>query len=193
MMLAILLASCSHEIPKQQEVLNQETPKILQEEKSEIKIRSSYESDLLEELYAELSEKNPNLKKINDQIEKHNGAFSDSLTPLKEHKGKSQTYYYSAHHKIGAIKDSTLRVAMMKMVKLSEMNFNNKLMPLEKLAQTISDNSVTIGDQYNVLKIVTTLKSMQKFQKDFMVNGKSLLNVIKEQEQIIAELKKLAK
>jgi hypothetical protein len=191
---AILMFACNNNIPQQDKPVMQETPKVLQEE-SDVKssFKRSYGSDLFEELYAELSEKDPDLKALNQGLEKHWETHKDSLQPFDSYKEKSKRYYRSAGQKLENINDSTLRLSMSKLMKLSEMTFDNRIMGIERLIQTISENNISLNDHHIALKMVATLKSIEKFQKDGMVGTDDLKNVIKEQNKLIAELQKKAK
>jgi len=69
----VTIVACKNEISQSDEPAVQETPKVLQEgsdSKISLTKRSSYGSDLFEELYTALYEKDPDLRAINERLEK---------------------------------------------------------------------------------------------------------------------------
>ena len=192
MAVAILMLACSQQTPPQQNaVAKQETPKVLTGESSDIKMsykRWEYGSDLFDELYDELSEKDPDLKAINERLEKHYQTLKDSLEAFDVYTDKSVDYYHQAVAKLENISDSTLKINMEALLRSSERLFENRIAALQKLTQAISDNNISLKDRYMVLKVVTTLKSIEKFQKETLPDNRELKNVIKEQDKLLAEM-----
>lgn len=197
--LAVVLAAtffaCSKPLDNNQEVIAKETPKVLQEDANkDLKILSSrYGSDIFDDLYEELSQKEPDLTKINLAIASLKATYMDSLELFDKYKSKSLSYYSSAELKIQDMQDSTLRMQMMKLIKNSAQNFSDKISRLESLESDISSKFNSISDHYTMVKVLRTLSLIEKYQNDYLVNNASLLNVIKQQNKIISELKRLAK
>jgi hypothetical protein len=92
----LMLLSCTsrkeNKTPSQADV-----PKALQDNKEtsliSISKRSSYDHDLVEELYKEKVKSTPALKAIEELIDKLNDSQNDSLEIFNDFKTKNQQYY----------------------------------------------------------------------------------------------------
>lgn len=191
-LLAVVTFSCNKPNEPQSRPIQQETPNVLKNE-SDVKLslkRSAYGSDIFDELYAELSEKDPDLNTINKNLEICKQMYEDSIAPFNEYKNKSKKYYYEFKSRINVITDSTLKHNMNEMVALSEKMFNYRISSIEKLVKLMKDKELVLKDKYMVLKMVTTLKSIENFQKEMLVGNNELKNVIKEQDKLIATIQK---
>ncbi len=181
-----LLTSCSDRKTENNKTSQQETPKALQDEKLEIKSYSrSSSGDLLEELYQELVDKTPELKKLEEDID----AFSLKPNTLKnkflQYDSKSNNYYSSANNKASAITDSLLKMKINTFITTSSKQYTAKTAELNSFLNQISNNVTTLNDKHNVLKIVLTLPLIEKYQSDNKPDKKEFLNLIKEQENLV--------
>ena len=70
-------------------------------------------------------------------------------------------------------------------------NYTRKASELIALQDFISKNRMTVNDFHATLKIVLTLPVIEKFQGDNLPDSKKYKEFIKEQERIIAGIKKL--
>jgi hypothetical protein len=166
----------------------QETPKALQDDKLGIKSYSRSGADLTEELYQELVDRSPQLKKIEEDLGTFNSKASDIESRFNTYNHKSTSYYNSANEKTSAIADSLLRKKILAIIKNSENLYSIKTSSHDLLRKLISDNSSTINDNYSVLKIVLTLPLIEKFQNDNLPDKKEFNDFIKEQDKLIQRI-----
>lgn len=168
----------------------QETPKALQDSKLDIKSYSR-SGDLTEELYQELVDKTPELKKIENDLD----AFRPKPYELKEkynqYDSKSNNYYKSANYKATAISDSLLRTKIISLITTSSKQYTSKSAELISLLKQISKNNEALNDYHNVLKIVLTLPIIEKYQEDNKPDKKEFKNLIKDQENLILRIDSL--
>jgi hypothetical protein len=142
-----LLGSCGGEQTKSDRTTKQETPKALQDSKLEIK---SYgrSGDLTEELYQELVDKTPALKKLEDDLEAFSTKPSDLNERFQQYDGKSNSYYGSANYKASAITDSLLRVKIIGLITASNKKYSTETAELNSLLnrfqKLVSHSTTTI-------------------------------------------------
>lgn len=180
----ILFISCGNNQTENNATTKQETPEALLDNKLEIK---SYRSagDLTEELYQELVDKTPALKKLEDDLDA-SGPMSNELTDkFNKYDSKSNSYYSSANYKAAAIEDSLLRMKIVALITTSNKQYATKTAELNSLLKQISKNGATLNDHHSVLKIVLTLPMIEKYQDDNKPDSKEFMYLIKQQEDLI--------
>jgi hypothetical protein len=162
----------------------QETPVALQDDKLEIKSYSR-SSDLTEELYQELVDKTPALKKLEDDLDAFGPKPIELTDKFNKYDSKSNSYYSSANNKATAISDSLLRMKILALITTSSNQYSAKTAELNSLLKQISKNGSTLNDHHSVLKIALTLPIIEKYQDDNKLDKKEFENLIKQQENLI--------
>ncbi len=144
-----------------------ETPKALQDKNSSVAILSkrSY-NDMVEDLYNELADKTPELKDIETRIAKIWGSKDDSTASFDEYDQKIQSYFNSASAHILQIKDSSLNEKMRLLIWNSLADYNLKISAHSKLLSEITVGTATLGDLHTILKIISTLPLIIKYEND---------------------------
>ena len=183
-LLTFTMFSCGEKRTNNKPV-EQETPKALQDNKLAIKSYSRSGTDMIDELYQELVDKSPELKKLEDDLGIINSKASDLETNFNAYNQKSNSYYYSVNEKTSAITDSLLRKKILAVITNNKNLYANKTASVNSLRKLISDNSSTIKDSYSVLKIVLTLQLIEKYQNDNLPDKNDFKDIIKEQEKLI--------
>jgi hypothetical protein len=102
-------------------------------------------------------------------------------------------YYQSAGYKAKNIGDSLLAQEMRKMIETSENAYAIKTQSLKVLMERIEKNKTSIIDYSNMLKLVKTLPLIEKYQQDNLPGEKNYRQLIKEQEELLREIKALTK
>jgi hypothetical protein len=179
-----LLISCGGEQTESDKKPKQETPKALQDNKLEIKSYSRT-GDLGEELYQELVDKTPELKKLEDDLEAISPKPSDLNEKFQRYDSKSSRYYSSANYKASGITDSLLRIRIIGLITASNKKYSNKTAELNSLLKQISKTGAKLNDHHSVLKIVLTLPLIEKYQDDNNLNRKEFKDLINKQENLI--------
>jgi hypothetical protein len=185
----LLLFSCgNNQTP--QTTAKQEVPEALQDSKFEMKSYSRG-SDLTEQLYQELAENNSALKSLNEDLD----AFKSKPNELKDkyykYDGKSTDYYTAAGYKAEGIADSSLKKKIVSLITSSSKQYTGRTAELTSILEQISKNGATINDHHTVLKIVTTLAIIEKYQADNLPDKKEFKALRDQQEQLILRIDKL--
>jgi hypothetical protein len=183
--------SCSQPAQKT-EPAKQETPKALQvNSSSEIdlsSIRKSYkQDDLVEELFNELADKKPEYKEIINAMHQLQETQPDSLEKFNNYHAKSLKYYTAAAFNTDEIQDSTLRLKLSLLLKKSQTNYENRISPTLKRIEQVNANSVAISDLIHVLKVTSTIRLIEDYQRKF-ADDKAIKILIKQQEALIGRL-----
>jgi hypothetical protein len=179
-----LIVSCGGGHTDDNKPTKQETPNALQDDKLDIKSYSR-SGDLTEELYQELVDKTPALKKLEDDLDAFSPKPNDRKDKFNQCDSKSNAYYSSANYKAMAITDSLLRMKIISLIKTSSKQYTSKTAELNSLLKQINNNGTTLNDYHNVLKIVMTLPIIEKFQDDNKPDKKEFKSLVKKQEILI--------
>ena len=179
-----LLLSCNNKRTDNNATTKQETPQALQDDKLEIKSYSR-SGDLTEELYKELVDKTPALKKLEDDLDAFRPKPIELSDKFNKYDSKSNSYYNSANYKATAISDSLLRMKILALITTSSKQYSAKTVELNSLLKQISKNGATLNDHHSVLKIALTLPIIEKYQDDNKLDKKEFKNLIKQQENLI--------
>jgi len=166
----------------------QETPKALQDNYLEIKSYSRSGGDLTEELYQELVDKTPALKKLEDDLKAYYKKPVELQEKFNKFDGKSTNYYASAKNTASAISDSLLRNKMTAIIAHSEKLYSGKIEAHNSLLRQISQNEATLNDHHAVLKIILTLPVIEKYQDESMPDTKELKELINQQGKLISKI-----
>lgn len=179
-----LLFSCSNEQKDIIKPIQAETPKALQDSKLEIKSYSR-SGDLIDELYQELVDKNPALKKLEDDIETFRSNPYELNQKFQQFDDKSKKYYSSVNNKAATISDGLLRNKISALITSSNKKYSEKTSELNSLLNQISKNDATLNDHHTILKIVLTLPLIETYQDENKPDKKEYKNLIKQQEYLI--------
>ena len=140
---------------------------------------------MIEELYQELVDKSPALKKLEDDLDVFRPKPIKLNQKVQQYNSKSNSYYSSADYKISAITDSLLKDKIITLITTSKNKHNDKTAELNSLLKEISKNDATLNDHYSVLKIVLTLPIIEKYQDYYKPDKKEFNDLIKQQENLI--------
>ena len=191
--LTVSFSSCKEKTTDAGDTEKQEMPAALQDNKIDLKSYSRVSSNLIDELYNELEEKTPELKNLAAKIDEYKRKPDELKGTFYEYDNKSQMYYQSAGYKAKNIGDSLLAQEMRKMIETSENEYKVKTQSLKVLMERIEKNKTSIIDYSNMLKLVKTLPLIEKYQQDNLPGEKNYRQLIKEQEELLREIKALTK
>ena len=176
------LFSCSNEKSENHHV----NPKAFQDNKKTDFKSYSRPSDITEELYQELVSNNPELQKLEDQLNAFNP--KEAKSKFNNYNSKSSSYYDAANHKIAALSDSVLKEKMMNLMASSSQQYDTNTAELNSLITQVSKNGTTIRDQHTVLKIMLTLPLLEEYQKVNKPKKNELMELINQQLHLIQRL-----
>jgi len=177
----LVLISCSSR--KENKTAPQtEVPKVLQDNKESslisISKRSSYDRDLVEELYKEKVRSTQSLQEIETLIDKLNDAANDSLEIYNDFKAKNQQYYSSASSHLNSIKDSLLKKEIQSVIGRNTLAYNNKISVLNDLLTNLNGKSGSADDRHTILMILLSLGMMKEYQEKNIPSSKPIESVI---------------
>jgi predicted RNase H-like nuclease (RuvC/YqgF family) len=182
---SFLFFSCNRSAKKIEPI--PEMPKALQEKSNTETFFSKkrYDEDMVESLYAELAEKAPELKSLEETIFRLKDQKNDTIETFEKFGEKNTTYYNSAEKHIMQIKDSLLRQRIKTMIDNSIENYNRRIANHKNLILALDSKEVNLQDLHQMLKLVKTLSVLEKFQKENVPSTKSLENVILDYNKTI--------
>jgi hypothetical protein len=182
LVLALSLSACSG--PREKETKQPEPPKALQENKTEYSLKSSRSSsDLVQELYEELTEKDSTLKKLEEQLNNLQRSEDDSTSTFTGFDGKNKTYHTTAGTYLPRISDSLLRDRMRTILANSLSRYEASTAVHQQLLNQIADNKTALTDLHIAVQLVRTLGMMEKYQQENMPSKATLLGYIQQQEK----------
>lgn len=186
--LTVVLSCDNHKTRQQQEL-----PKALDEQKKSYSILSKRShDDILEDIYSEVVDKNPELKKLEEDIDAINDSEDDSLEAFTKFDAKNNSYYSSAHTHAGQIKDSLLRDKMATLIQNSLSGFNSATALHKKILKSIESKEATLSDVHMALKIIKTLPVISKYQRSNAPATKSLEGYSQELSKTITKTQNLS-
>jgi hypothetical protein len=192
MLLALsLLFSCSGSPSEKRESPKEEVPVALQDDKPSLKSYAR-SGDLTEDLYEELVEQQPALRKLEDDFEAYYPKLDELKKKYDQYDAKSNNYYASAHQKALTITDSLLKKKVNALIAASKDKYTSRSAAFNSLLQEISHNNTAMSDYHTVLKVVLTLPVMEKFQEEKQPDKKDFRNLIKEQKKLISQTDSLS-
>jgi len=181
----LTFVSCDNARIKENQEQNQETLKALQKEKPiDIVSKRGYD-DIIESLYKELVDKNPELKDLETRLDALAANKSDSTEQFNEYNGKNYSYYNSADNHLKQINDSTLRKKMKTLISSSLTKYNSKIYRHTELLKSIDMKTMTLDDLHEMLMITTTLPLIEKYQNNNLPTTKSINGYLKQLDKAI--------
>jgi hypothetical protein len=187
--ISVILFSCNGKT-EINEANKQEIPKALQDNFSEVKSYSR-SSDLSEELYQELVEETPSLKKLEEDIIDYQNKCNEAMEPFNKYNNNSNNYYSSSKYKAESISDSTLKNKILTIISESNNKYNNKISEHTSLLSLISKGDATLNDQHLAMKILLTIPIIEKYQDNNKTDLKELLKMKNDQSKLIEQVKSL--
>ena len=148
-------------------------PQALEDDKSFNISKRGYD-DMVQHLYAELSEKTSELNRLEVDIKNLEQGQIDSSKSFNQYNEKSLQYYHSANRHYEQIKDSVIRKKMKDLILNSQKNYNLKSSASTNLLKSIDAKLITLEDLHNVLKITRTLPLIEKYQREKLPSAKPL-------------------
>ncbi len=187
--LVVLFFSCE-ENREDKFQAKKDTPKALQnsDELDVNSFKSRKGTNLVSELYQELMEKNPELRKLEDSRNEFNEGHQNYINRFDEYDSKSQEYYRDANLFVKTINDSILRKKIEHLLTHNEEKYKHIISKHTGLQNDLSKLSSTIEDRLIVLKVLLTLEQIEKYQKDNLPDTKELSSLIRKGNKVSLEV-----
>lgn len=182
----MLLISCNGR-KEQDEVPEVQNPEALQD-KSELRSLTRKGSDLVDELYAELVEKSPELKELEKELADFEEVPSVTQNLFYRYDVKSNQFYANANGFASDIKDSISKKKILAFIENSSKKYDSKTKELQALVKEIENSENTIKDNHTIMKIVLTLGILEKYQNENLPKTDKFLETIEKQKQLNAKV-----
>jgi hypothetical protein len=139
-----------------------QNPEALQDD-IKLKSLSKRGGNLIDELYSELVEKTPELKKLETELESFQETPSETQNVFYNYNGKSSQFYGSANGFANQIKDSLSKKRILELIKKS-------------------------NEKYDSESKVLTIPLIEKYQKENLPKKKEFLETIAKQKELIQKI-----
>ena len=160
-----------------------ENPEALQDD-IKLKSLSKRGGNLIDELYAELVEKTPELKKLETELETFQVTPSETQNVFYNYNGKSNQFYGNATGFANQIGDSLSKKRILALIKKSNEKYDSESKEINELVKQISNSQNSIQDNHNILKIVLTIPLIEKYQNENLPKKKEFLETIAKQKAL---------
>jgi hypothetical protein len=193
LLILLFFSACNSSPSKDTSTSKNEVPEALGDETSGFGLKKMSRGSLMDDIYAELAKKDPELQNLEEQLIHFNGGIADSLKAFDDYDAKSDSYYFSANESLTAIKDTILRAQLSALIVESKLKYVDKISRFTSLKAHIDSNQIKIGDYHAVLKIVATLPVIEKYQDKNMPDIISTANLANEAQHLRVKTTQLAK
>lgn len=150
--------------------------------------RSGSYNDIVEALYLEVIKNDSTLKKLDEDFQNSIEKTAEALKDEQEKLDKPQDYFQIIDNKIVALKDSSEKILLNKLVKDEFAIFKIQQKRLYEKQTEIDKNYKAINDAYFAFKVKKTLPEMKKYINQ---NPIKLENIDQSIQQQISLLKKM--
>lgn len=187
LMFIVAITACNQ--PRKDSKPQKEIPKALEDKSVSLEIVSkrSY-NDLVESLYSQLIEENPELEKMETSINNLAKSQDDSSASFDNYDAKNKSYFQAANNHVEKIRDSVLREKMKVMIASSFVKYNKSVMPHNQLLKYIEEKKIVLNDLHTILKITRTLPLMEKYQANNLPDTNSLKGFATQLDETVKQI-----
>ena len=191
--LFVIISSCNRAPIEHHNSPKSETPKPLQDDNKEISFVSKRTADdLMHDIYADLADKNADLKKLDEMRSHFSEGKEDSLMVFNKYNYKSANYYGSAIRALGEVKDSVIKQRLRLLLTNSQKKYADKISKYTSLIDRMNHDEESTGDYYVTLQIAATLPVIEDYQNKHLSDGKAVEAIAKESSILNKTTRKLA-
>jgi hypothetical protein len=189
----IVFFSCNKVQPVHHNPHKAETPKPLQDDNKEISLLSKRSADdLMYDIYADLADKNEDLKRLEDMRKHFSDGHEDSLMAFNNYNSKSANYYNSAIRALNEIKDSVIKQRLRVLLVNSQKKYSDKISKYNVLIDKMHNDEESTNDYYTTLRIAASLPIIEEYQDKHFSDGQAVESIAKESAILNKTTKKLA-
>lgn len=191
----ISIESCSESSAKEKTPRYEAPQALEQNNKTDFSLisKSSTRNNLVEEIYAELMEKDAILKKLDDDIKLSEKNLRSAANAFNEFNGKSANYYDGAFELTLSIKDSSVKKEMITVIEASKKSYEGKTSTYQNLLKLAELKSLSENDYYKLLKLVKTLPVIEDYQTQRMPDKAMAQQAVTNFDAVINKTKELSK
>ncbi len=153
--------------------------------------RSGSYNDIVEALYLEVIKNDPTLKKLDEEFQNSIEKTADALKNEEEKLVKPQDYFEIIDNKIVALKDSSEKILLKKLVKDEFTLFKIQQKKWNEKQTEIDKNYKAINDAYFAFKVKKTLPEMKKYINQNPIKLENIDHSIQQQMSLLKKMKNL--
>lgn len=187
-MLLVLCMACSNPSRNQQQEPEQSVPEALQENKNTKGMSKRAPENLVDELYEEQRSGDSSLQQMEESLEKLQEAIPDSLRDFHFFDGKNTSYFRQAEAFTLRIRDSLLKKETAAWLEQAENAYIENTASLNALKNAIGNNSLSLTDRHNILKLMVSLTMMKRYQRENRPQQQPLERLSRDQQRLISAL-----
>ncbi len=163
-----------------------ELPRALENKKSSIEIvaKRGYE-DLIESLYAELSDKDETLQQFHRDIRQLSALAKDSAEAFVHFNSRNEAYYSSATAHIGSLADTALKKQIGDLFSAHRGRYDSLVSVHRLLRDSVEQRGSMLADLQVLMKLYTTLPLIEQYQQNHLPDTGSLHHILHRQEDLI--------
>jgi hypothetical protein len=186
---SFILFSCTNNRKKEaHEIIQNQTPEILDDSKTDISsISKRYSSDIVQDLFNEAVSKDNKLKNLTDNLNEIGSIKADSLKPYREYFQNNTAYWSSANRYISMISDSILKNDLKEIFKDFESKYEATISKHNYLIEKIEGKEKILNDYQILMKLSITIPMISSYQKNELPDLKALNNIVVRYDTLINE------
>jgi len=170
-----------------------ETPKPLQDDNKDISFISKRSAgDLINAIYADLAEKNPDLKKLEDMRKHFSDGQEDSLMAFNNYNSKSANYYSSAIRALDRVTDSVIKQRLRVLLANSQKKYADKVSKYNALVDKMHYEQEMTNNYYMTLQLAATLPIIEEYQDKHLSEGQAVESIAKESTILNKQTRRLS-
>jgi hypothetical protein len=180
-----MIQSCS----QREEKKDNQTPEVLQDDISNNIRKLSYSKggDILESIYEEVLNDNPELETWENNIRNLKDEKYQKEDKINQFDDKNHSYYSAAREKSNKILNKELKEIIDMEISKSESQYNQKIEKVRSLQNKIGELDLRINDYENAVKVLYTLPYIRNYQNNDAPNQEELKKTINEYEKLLKE------
>lgn len=186
---ALLLAlSACHSADTTSAPPTADVPKALKEnDKGSYVSTKRMSGNIVDDLYAELTEKNDDLKQLENRLSELRAGQHDSLKTFNTYDDKNTEYYNTASRYMAGCHDSALAAKTKTLILASMKHYDGAVKGYKDIEEAISKTAVTLDDLHKLLKVVSTLPLIEKYQRGQLPSARPMQNYLYQQAAAVKQ------
>lgn len=148
-------------------------------------LKETRTENILESLYLELKEQRPELLDLEKEMKAVDQAKEKALESYNSYNSKNEQYYSLANQQLSRISDSLLRNSVELLLNKSKYAYDQENAAMALSAAQLENRSVSLHDHQEALKIILTMKQMEKYQKKQLPDDVEHLKIINRYNESI--------
>jgi hypothetical protein len=169
------------------ELIPNETPTTFDD--SKVVLSKRYDSNIIDDLFNEATNKNAGLKSIVKRIEDIGKLKSDSLETYNKYSQTTNRYLNNFDDYINQINDSTIKNDLKSVVKILKEKHQNAIANHEKSIKILNDKNNALNDYEIIMKLIVTEPMMNNYMRNELPDIRTIKSLIGKYDTLIKDMK----